>query len=136
MKIELSHDEISAVCRALLTRAQETARNALKCKVFGEENDAEFWQERAEEYRKAYETVEAQRGQAFKAYEQAAVGAGAGAEEEEVREMENKTTQRDMVVKVRVKGLKKLKKVCKKMKKANLLAGKLASFKTLLDFKV
>lgn len=50
--------------------------------------------------------------------------------------MENKTTQRDMVVKVRVKGLKKLKKVCKKMKKANLLAGKLASFKTLLDFKV
>lgn len=90
MKIELSHDEISAVCRALLTRAQETARNALKCKVFGEENDAEFWQERAEEYRKAYETVEAQRGQAFKAYEQAAVGAGAGAEEEEVREMEDK----------------------------------------------
>jgi hypothetical protein len=55
---------------------------------------------------------------------------------EGVREMENKTTQRDMVVKVRVKGLKKLKKVCKKMKKANLLAGKLASFKTLLDFKV
>ena len=73
MKIELSHDEVSAVCRALLTRAQETARNALKCKVFGEESDAEFWQERAEEYRKAYETVEAQREQAFKAYEQAAL---------------------------------------------------------------
>lgn len=70
MKLELSYDEVSTVCRALLLKAQEAAGNALECQILGSE-DAGLWQESAETYKKALDTVEAQREQTVKKYEQA-----------------------------------------------------------------
>lgn len=73
MKLELSYDEVSAIVAALLAKATTAERNALKCaKLDGMDKDVEFWQERAENYRKVYEAVKAQREQADKEYEQAA----------------------------------------------------------------
>ncbi|WP_304117688.1 hypothetical protein [Phascolarctobacterium succinatutens] len=61
MKIELSYDEVSVVCRALLIGAQEAACNAFECEQIGKKSDAKSWQEEAEGYRKVYEAVKAQR---------------------------------------------------------------------------
>lgn len=95
MKLELTYDEVSTICHALLLKAVEAATGARECAKLGDmDNDVKFWQERAENYKKVYEAVVARREQAFKAYEQAAVGAGAGAEEEEVREMEEAVDKR------------------------------------------
>lgn len=69
MKLELSYAEVLTICRALKFRERETASNALKCEGLGLE-DAKFWRESAEEYRKAYEAVAAQRKQTIKEYEQ------------------------------------------------------------------
>lgn len=67
MKLELSYDEVSAIVAALLAKATTAERNALKCaKLDGMDKDVEFWQERAENYRKVYEAVAAQFGQACK----------------------------------------------------------------------
>lgn len=72
MKLELSYDEVSAIVAALLAKAMTAESNALKCaKLDGMDKDVEFWQERAENYRKVYEAVEAQRLQMLKEYEQA-----------------------------------------------------------------
>lgn len=72
MKLELSYDEVSTIVAALLAKAMTAESNALKCaKLDGMDKDVEFWQERAEKYRKVYEAVEAQFGQACKEYEQA-----------------------------------------------------------------
>lgn len=71
MKLELSYDEVSTIVAALLAKAMTAERNALKCAKYGMDKDVEFWQERAENYRKVYEAVEAQFGQACKEYEQA-----------------------------------------------------------------
>ena len=72
MKLELSYDEVSAIVAALLAKAMTAESNALKCaKVDGMDKDVEFWQERAENYRKVYEAVEAQRLQMLEEYEQA-----------------------------------------------------------------
>lgn len=72
MKLELSYDDVSTIVAALLAKAMTAESNALKCaKLDGMDKDVEFWQERAENYRKVYEAVEAQRLQMFEEYEQA-----------------------------------------------------------------
>lgn len=72
MKLELSYDEVSTICRALLLKAEEAATGARECAKLGDmDNDVKYWQEKAEEYRKVYEAVKAQREQADKEYEQA-----------------------------------------------------------------
>lgn len=71
MKLELTLDEVSAVVAALLTKVMTAESNALKCAKYGMDKDVEFWQERAEIYKKVYKVVEAQFGQADKEYEQA-----------------------------------------------------------------
>lgn len=71
MKLELSYDEVSTIVAALLAKATTAERNALKCAKYGMDKDVKFWQERAENYKKVYEVVEAQFGQADKECEQA-----------------------------------------------------------------
>lgn len=72
MKLELSYDEVSTIVAALLTKVTTAESNALKCaKLDGMDEDVEFWQERAETYKKVYKVVEAQFGQACKECEQA-----------------------------------------------------------------
>lgn len=71
MKLTLSYDEVSTIVAALLTKVTTAESNALKCAKYGMDKDVEFWQERAENYNKVYEVVEAQYGQADKEYEQA-----------------------------------------------------------------
>ena len=71
MKLELSYDEVSTIVAALLTKVTTAERNALKCAKYGMDKDVEFWQERAETYKKVYKVVEAQREQADKEFEQA-----------------------------------------------------------------
>lgn len=72
MKLELSYDEISTIVSALLTKVTTAESNALKCATLdGMDKDVEFWQERAEIYKKVYKVVAAQFGQACKECEQA-----------------------------------------------------------------
>lgn len=72
MKLELSYDEVWTIRRALLLKAEEAANGARECAKLGDmDNDVEFWQERAEIYKKVYKVVEAQFGQADKECEQA-----------------------------------------------------------------
>lgn len=73
MKLELTLDEVSTIVAALLAKAMTAESNALKCAKLGDmDNDVEFWKEKAKDYRKVYEAVEAQREKAVKEYEQAA----------------------------------------------------------------
>lgn len=72
MKLELSYDEISTIVAALLTKVTTAESNALKCAKYGMDKDVEFWQERAEIYKKVYKVVAAQLEQVDKEYEQAA----------------------------------------------------------------
>ena len=72
MKLELNYDEISTIVAALLAKAATAESNALKCaKLDGMDKDVEFWQERAEIYKKVYKVVAVQFGQACKECEQA-----------------------------------------------------------------
>lgn len=72
MKLELTYDEISTIVAALLAKVTTAESNALKCaKLDGMDKDVEFWQERAEIYKKVYKVVEAQRLQMLEEYEQA-----------------------------------------------------------------
>ena len=71
MKLELTYDEVSTIVAALLTNATTAERNALKCAKYGMDKDVEFWQERAETYKKVYEAVVAQREKMLEEYEQA-----------------------------------------------------------------
>lgn len=71
MKLELSYDEVSTIVAALLAKAMTAESNALKCAKYGMDKDVEFWQERAEIYKKVYKAVEAQRLQMLEEYEQA-----------------------------------------------------------------
>ena len=65
MKLELSYDDVSTIVAALLTKVTTAESNALKCaKLDGMDKDVEFWQERAEIYKKVCKVVEAQLGQA------------------------------------------------------------------------
>lgn len=71
MKLTLSYDEVSTIVAALLTKVTTAESNALKCAKYGMDKDVEFWQERAENYKKVYEAVVAQREQMLEEYEQA-----------------------------------------------------------------
>ena len=71
MKLELSYDEVSTIVAALLTKVMTAENNALKCAKYGMDEEVEFWQERAETYKKAYKAVVAQREQMLEEYEQA-----------------------------------------------------------------
>lgn len=72
MKLELTLDEVSACAMALLSKAQEAEEEALGCEKLGDmDNDVKFWQERAENYKKVYEAVVAQREKMLEEYEQA-----------------------------------------------------------------
>ena len=72
MKLELTYDEVSTICHALLLKAEEAATGARECAKLGDmDNDVKYWQERAEIYKKVYKVVEAQFGQADKECEQA-----------------------------------------------------------------
>lgn len=67
MQLELSYDEVSTVVTALLAKAMTADGKALTyARLGGMDEDVEFWQERAENYRKVYEAVAAQFGQACK----------------------------------------------------------------------
>lgn len=61
MKLELTLDEVSAVAQALLSKAQEAEEEALGCEKLRSASAVEFWQKRAELYRKTFEAVKAQR---------------------------------------------------------------------------
>lgn len=72
MKLELSYDEVSTIRRALLLKAEEAANGARECAKLGDmDNDVKFWQERAENYKKVYEAVVAQREHMLEEYKQA-----------------------------------------------------------------
>ena len=71
MKLTLTLDEVSAIVAALLAKATTAESNALKCAKYGMDKDVEFWQERAEIYKKVCKVVTAQLGQACKECEQA-----------------------------------------------------------------
>ena len=71
MKLTLPYDAVSTFVATLLTKVTTAESNALKCAKYGMDKDVEFWQERAEIYKKVYKVVEAQFGQADKECEQA-----------------------------------------------------------------
>ena len=60
MKLELTLDEVSACAMALLSKAQEAEEEALGCEKLRCASAVEFWQKRAELYRKVYQVVKAQ----------------------------------------------------------------------------
>lgn len=71
MKLELTLDEVSTCAMALLSKAQAAEEEALGCEKLRRASAAEFWQKRAELYRKTFEVVKAQRLQMLEEYEQA-----------------------------------------------------------------
>lgn len=68
MKLTLTYNDVSVAASALQLKAREAQINAKKsiAKI-----EVEFWQERAETYKKNYEALEAQRLQMLGEYEQA-----------------------------------------------------------------
>lgn len=61
MKLELTLMEAATAARALILKAESAEESALECKKLGmDDSSVKAWKERAEEYRKAYEAVEAQ----------------------------------------------------------------------------
>lgn len=61
MKLELTLNEVSACAMALLSKAQAAEEEALGCEKLRRASATEFWQKRAELYRKTFEAVKAQR---------------------------------------------------------------------------
>lgn len=57
MKLTLTLDEVSACAMALLFKAQEAEEEALGCEKLRCASAVEFWQKRAELYRKTFEAV-------------------------------------------------------------------------------
>lgn len=68
MKLTLTYSDVSVAASALQLKAREAQINAKKSRA---KIEVEFWQERAEIYKKTYEALEAQRLQMLKEYEQA-----------------------------------------------------------------
>lgn len=68
MKPELTYNDVSVAASALQLKAREAQINAKKSRA---KIEVEFWQERAETYKKTYEALEAQRLQMLGEYEQA-----------------------------------------------------------------
>lgn len=61
MKLTLTLDEVSAVTEALLSKVQEAEEEALGCEKLRCASAAEFWQKRANLYKKTFEGGKAQR---------------------------------------------------------------------------
>lgn len=68
MKLTLTYNDVSVAASALQLKAREAQINAKKSRA---KIEVEFWQERAETYKKTYEALEAQRLQMLGEYEQA-----------------------------------------------------------------
>ena len=68
MKLTLTYNDVSVAASALQLKAREAQINAKKSRA---KIEVEFWQERAETYKKTYEALEAQRLQMLEEYEQA-----------------------------------------------------------------
>lgn len=68
MKLTLTYSDVSVAASALRLKAREAQINAKKSRA---KIEVEFWQERAETYKKTYEALEAQRLQMLEEYEQA-----------------------------------------------------------------
>lgn len=68
MKLTLTYNDVSVAASALQLKAREARINAKKSRA---KIEVEFWQERAETYKKTYEALEAQRLQMLEEYEQA-----------------------------------------------------------------
>lgn len=68
MKLTLTYNDVSVAASALQLKAREAQINAKKSRA---KIEVEFWQERAETYKKTYEALEAQRMQMLEEYEQA-----------------------------------------------------------------
>lgn len=68
MKLTLTYNDVSVAVSALQLKAREAQINAKKSRA---KIEVEFWQERAETYKKTYEALEAQRLQMLEEYEQA-----------------------------------------------------------------
>lgn len=68
MKLTLTYNDVSVAASTLQLKAREAQINAKKSRA---KIEVEFWQERAETYKKTYEALEAQRLQMLKEYEQA-----------------------------------------------------------------
>lgn len=68
MKLTLTYNDVSFAASALQLKAREAQINAKKSRA---KIEVEFWQERAETYKKTYEALEAQRMQMLEEYEQA-----------------------------------------------------------------
>lgn len=68
MKLTLTYNDVSVAAGALLLKAREAQINAKKSRA---KIEVEFWQERAETYKKVYKALEAQRLQMLEEYEQA-----------------------------------------------------------------
>lgn len=58
MKLTLTYNDVSVAASALQLKAREAQINAKKSRA---KIEVEFWQERAETYKKTYEALEAQR---------------------------------------------------------------------------
>lgn len=61
MKLTLTLDEVSACAMALLSKAQEAEEEALGCEKLHCASAAEFWQKRANLYKKTFEAIMVQR---------------------------------------------------------------------------
>lgn len=68
MKLTLTYSDVSVAASALQLKAREAQINAKKSRA---KIEVEFWQERAEIYKKACEALKAQRLQMLEEYEQA-----------------------------------------------------------------
>ena len=68
MKLTLTYNDVSVAASALQLKAREAQINAKKSRA---KIEVEFWQERAETYKKTYEALEAQRLQMLEECEQA-----------------------------------------------------------------
>lgn len=66
MKLTLTYNDVSVAASALQLKAREAQINAKKSRA---KIEVEFWQERAETYKKTYEALEAQRLQMLEEYE-------------------------------------------------------------------
>lgn len=66
MQIELTLMEAATAARALILKAESAEENALECQKLGMDDSVKAWKERAADYRKVYEKVEAQLQQALK----------------------------------------------------------------------
>lgn len=67
MKIELTFMEAAIAARALILKAESAEESALECKKLGmDDSSVKAWKERAADYRKVYEKVEAHLQQALR----------------------------------------------------------------------